>query len=47
MVYKEMHAIVSKNKISLGSLLSILASYDGDIEKSLMTAEIIHNDNHN
>lgn len=42
-----MHAIVSKNKISLGSLLSILASYDGDIEKSLMTAEIIHNDNHN
>ena len=45
MVYKEVHAIISKNTIPLGSLLSIMANYDGNVEKSLITAEIFHKRN--
>lgn len=45
MTNKEMYAIISKSKMSVSNLFSILARYD-NTDKVLLTAEII-NDNWN
>ena len=40
MAHKEMYAVISKNVMSIGNLLSIVDGYD-NAEKIFLTAEII------